>query len=171
MIFPNEIVAGETIEADLSYIDFPSSEYSLKIAVVGSVSKAVISANSLTNNNFHIIFDTKDLAEGLYAYQVQIVKNSTIVKFVESGNLKIKPNLFNQTTFDSRIHAQKMIEAIEALIENRATNEHKSLKVNNRELVHHSFDELKKLRNEYRTEMSVKNFRKRKAFNHIGIRF
>lgn len=70
-----------------------------------------------------------------------------------------------------KTHAEKMLEAIEAVLEGRITDDHKSIKINNREITKHSFDELAKLRNYYRAEIARAKARKRKAFRNIGYRF
>lgn len=68
-------------------------------------------------------------------------------------------------------HAEKMLEAIEAVLEGRITDEYKTIKINNREITKHSFDELRRLREYYRAELTRINARRRKTFKSIGYRF
>ncbi len=68
-------------------------------------------------------------------------------------------------------HAEKMLQAIEAVLEGRATDEYKSLKINNREITKHSFDELRRLREYYRAELTRIKARRRKTFKSIGYKF
>lgn len=68
-------------------------------------------------------------------------------------------------------HAEKMLEAIEATLEGRITDDYKSLKINNREITKHSFDELLRLRDYYRAEVTRIKARRKKTFKNIGYRF
>lgn len=72
---------------------------------------------------------------------------------------------------ESQTHAEKMLEAIEAVLEGRATDEYKSIKINNREITKHSFDELRRIREYYRAELTRTKARRRKTFKSIGYRF
>lgn len=68
-------------------------------------------------------------------------------------------------------HAEKMLEAIEAVLEGRITDEYKTIKINNREITKHSFDELRRLREYYRAELTRIKARKNKIFQNIRYRF
>lgn len=68
-------------------------------------------------------------------------------------------------------HAEKMLEAIEAVLEGRITDDYKSLKINNREITKHSFDELTKMREYYRAEVARAKARRNKTFKRIGYKF
>ena len=68
-------------------------------------------------------------------------------------------------------HAERMLEAIEAVLEGRVTDEYKTIKINNREITKHSFDELRRLREYYRAELTRIKARRRKTFKSIGYKF
>lgn len=74
----------------------------------------------------------------------------------------------NQTT---KSHAEKMLEAIEATLEGRATDEYKSIKINNREISKHTFDELRRIRDYYRNEIARRKVKKRGTFTSYRYRF
>lgn len=76
----------------------------------------------------------------------------------------------NETTV-TKTHAEKMLEAIEAALEGRITDDYKTLKINNREITKHSFDELLRLRDYYRAEVARIKARRNKTFKNIGYRF
>jgi hypothetical protein len=78
----------------------------------------------------------------------------------------------SEETTNTTTHAEKMLAAIEAVLENRATGEeYKILKINNREITKHTFDELTRLRSYYRSELARIKARKNKTFKNIGYRF
>lgn len=72
---------------------------------------------------------------------------------------------------NTKTHAEKMLEAIEAALEGRITDEYKTLKIGNRELTAHSLDELRRLREYYRAEVTRIKVRRRKTFKNIGYKF
>lgn len=72
---------------------------------------------------------------------------------------------------NTKTHAEKMLEAIEAALEGRITDEYKTLKIGNRELTAHSLDELRRLREYYRAEITRIRVRRRKTFKNIGYKF
>lgn len=70
-----------------------------------------------------------------------------------------------------KTHAEKMLEAIESALEGRILDEYKNLKINNREITKHSFDELRRLRDYYRGEIARQKIRKRGTFKSYRYRF
>ena len=77
----------------------------------------------------------------------------------------------NITQDPQKMHAEKMLEAIEAAIEGRLTDDYKTLKINNREITKFTFDELLNLRTYYRSELARIKARRNKTFKTIGYRF
>ena len=77
----------------------------------------------------------------------------------------------NENTPAEKIHAEKMLEAIEAALEGRIIDEYKTLKIGNREITAHSFDELRRLREYYRAEVARIKVRRRKTFKNIRYKF
>ena len=58
------------------------------------------------------------------------------------------------TSQDLRSHARKTLDAIEATIEGRASLDQERYRINNRELYRTPLETLKKLRDQYRAEVS-----------------
>lgn len=77
----------------------------------------------------------------------------------------------NEVDKEKKSHAEKMLEAIEAVLEGRVTDDFKSLKINNREITKHSFDELRRLRDYYRGEIARKRVRQRGTFKNYRYKF
>jgi hypothetical protein len=77
---------------------------------------------------------------------------------VEAGEVRIAPDLSAQGAgVDSRDHVRKVLDAIEAVIENRASIDQQSYQINNRSLQRTPLNELLKLRSRYRAELAAKN--------------
>ena len=67
---------------------------------------------------------------------------------------------------------QKVLDAIEAVLENRATLEQEQYQINNRSLKRRSSGELLKLRDHYRAELSRMNAARRgRLFGNINVAF
>ena len=83
---------------------------------------------------------------------------------------------FANTNADLRSHAKKVLDAIEAVIENRATVDQSSFSIAGRSLSRMSIDELLTLKNRYKAEYlkEIKEARiknKQRSGNTIGVKF
>lgn len=77
----------------------------------------------------------------------------------------------NETASETKTHAEKMLEAIEAVLEGRLTDEYKTIKIANREITKHTFDELRRIRDYYRGEVARQKARKNGKFKSYRYRF
>lgn len=178
MIFPEKFIAGETISAELDLSDYPASEWELTVIALSVSGNIALESEAVADDDTFVLdIDTSSLAAGDYSYQAKVIQG-TEIHYVETGSFVVAANLFDQvgssgnvTSLDIRTHAQKMLVAIEALLEGRASREHKSIKQNGKELYKHSFAELTELRDYYKSEITRANIRKRGSFKTIGYRF
>ena len=90
---------------------------------------------------------TTGYAVGDYVWEAYITKTSSSNRImVDSGRTSITENLAN-TNADLRSHAKKVLDALEAVIENRATMDQSSMSIAGRSLSRMSVDELLTFRN------------------------
>lgn len=176
MIFPEKFITGETVQypGDGEYLtlnDYPAGTWTMSVTAVGPVKLSSNASASGTGHNFEI--DTSSLTAGFYTYQAKVTDGSDTHYLDDySGTFEVSAALADQSAgYDARSHAQTMLDAIESLLEGRATREHKSISHNGRTLQKHSFDELMRLRNYYRGEIARANIKKRGTFKNIGVRF
>ena len=95
---------------------------------------------------------TTGYAVGDYVWEAYITKTSSSNRImVDSGRTSITENLAN-TNADLRSHAKKVLDALEAVIENRATMDQSSMSIAGRSLSRMSVDELLTCRNRYKAE-------------------
>lgn len=82
-------------------------------------------------------------------------------------------NMANEDTsgVGTKTHAEKMLEAIEAVLEGRLLDEYKTLKIGNREITKHTFDELRRFRDYYRGEVVRQKVRANGKFKSYRYRF
>lgn len=95
---------------------------------------------------------TTGYAIGDYVWEAYITKTSSSNRImIDSGRTSITENLAN-TNADLRSHAKKVLDALEAVIENRATMDQSSMSIAGRSLSRMSVDELLTFRNRYKAE-------------------
>lgn len=95
---------------------------------------------------------TAAIAAGVYAWQAR-VSSGTSYYTVDSGEFKVLPNLFAGsagTASDQRTHARKVLEAIEAVLEGRATTDQEEYTIGNRSLKRIAITDLLVFRDRYR---------------------
>lgn len=93
---------------------------------------------------------TASYSPGKYSWAARVSKAGEVIT-VASGVLQIAANLTSAA--DLRSHAQKTLDAIEAVIENRASLDQEEYAINGRSLKRTPITELIRLRDLYRREV------------------
>lgn len=151
---PSQITAGDTVQwtrTDLSdYL--PADGWALSYVLINSAAKITISATT-SGTGYAVTVSAATSAAytaGKYKWQAYVTNSGTSQrKTVDSGEIEIKPNFSSQTTYDSRSHVKKVLDAIDAVIENRASLDQESYEIMGRSLKRTPLNDLLKLRNEY----------------------
>lgn len=121
---PARIVAGTSLQFTRDLPDYPASTWTLTYALVKSGQR--ITFSGADNGDDRHLLDvapatTAAWAAGTYAYQA-ILSDGTDRITVESGTLQIVPDFAAQSSgYDGRSHARKVLDAIEAVLEGRAS--------------------------------------------------
>lgn len=150
---PNKITAGESVSWAVSLSDYPaSSDWTLTYTLVKSDAHIQIVAGS--DGDDHIVevaYSTSaGYAPGAYAYQGH-VSNGTERYLVDSGIIEISTDFSGQETgYDGRSHVKKVLDAIEAVLESRASKTQLSQTVGSTQVQHMTLDQLIRARDEYR---------------------
>jgi hypothetical protein len=154
---PGEIGAGVTFRATVSLPVYPAPEWSVDLILRGPGQIDLASAADGDNHAFHAAAAaTKDWVPGHYRYELRASDGVDVVT-VETGETRIAPDLAAiDQSHDGRDHVRKVLDAVEAVIENRATIDQQSYQINNRSLQRTPLAELMKLRAKYRAELSQK---------------
>ena len=155
-MLPTDITAGDTLKYTLEgpsdYL--PSSGYSATLALRGP---QLITITGTTDGESFVFEETAAntalYAEGVYNYVIFVEKSTEQVS-IETGQTTITLRADLQTQTDVRTHARKVLDAIEAVIENRATIDQKSYSINGRSLERTPITDLLSLRNYYREQVA-----------------
>lgn len=151
----NKIVAGFTLEFSTTAPDYPASEgWVLKYRLAPRAAGAVINLQATADGDNFLVqvsaATTSGWPAGSYTYEAYVEKGSEAYP-LERGPVQIVAPLAGGQ--DNRLHVEKVIEAIEAVIENRASLDQEEVAINGRSLKRTPIEQLIVLRNKYRSEL------------------
>lgn len=151
---PGEIGAGVTFRATVSLPVYPAPDWSVDLILRGPGQIDLASTADGDNHAFHAAAAaTKDWVPGHYRFELRASDGVDVVT-VETGETRIAPDLAAiGQSHDGRDHVRKVLDAVEAVIENRATIDQQSYQINNRSLQRTPMNELLRLRDRYRAEL------------------
>ena len=152
---PGEIGAGVTFTVIACLPVYPAPDWSIDLILRGPSQIDIGSVSNVENHELRAAASvTKDWKPGRYRYEIRASNGDDVVT-VESGEVKISPDLSAQVAgFDGRDHVRRVLDAVEAVIENRATIDQQHYQINNRSLTRTPMADLLKLRAKYRDELA-----------------
>lgn len=151
---PTEVRAGDTIKWRRELSDYPASDsWQLKFTLVGSA--GVYSGDAAADGDDHLVTipaaTSTTYTAGLYTL-TEYVTNGSERYTIGTRDLRILADLAGATAAtDTRSHARKMVDAIEAWLESRAPVAG-SLEIAGRKIQHYPIADLLKLRDRYKLE-------------------
>lgn len=145
-----------SLRAEIVTADYLAPEWEVTALLRGPVS---IDLTATGDGETHMFAEdaatTSGYAAGCYAVSVR-VSDGTDTFEIEAGEVEILTDVANLGAgHDPRPHAQRVLDAIEAVIERRATKDQQSYTINGRSLVRTSIAELLELRKTYRAEVAM----------------
>jgi len=175
---PTTFVAGDRVawtRSDL-IVDYPTAEYSLKYTsrLFGDGTAETAIQSTEINNIYTVIFSsaaTANIKPGIYHWQALITQTSTNQRVtVDSGTWEVMANR-DESTDDPRGHIKKVLDAVEATIEGRASKDQESYSIQGRSLARTPIPDLILLRDKYRAEYvrETRAERIRNGLGHSGI--
>lgn len=163
--------------------DYPTDQYALTYEFHcdtggGGSHKFTVTASETTTSYVVEVASTitDDYTANQYKWYAFITRTSDSERVaVDNGLTSLVAN-YADTNADLRTHAKKVLDAVQAVIENRATIDQSSFSIAGRSLSRMSIDELFLVRDRYRAEYNeeVKKARirnKKPSGNLIGVRF
>lgn len=179
---PSELVIGDRWlwkRTDLG-ADYPPADYSLKYSLRLEGSGTEIEINAIEIAADYLVevasVTTAAFTAGRYRWQAYITRSSDAQRItLNSGSVQVKANR-DAATGDPRSHARKVLDAIEAVIEGRASKDQEEYSIANRSLKRTPIAELLVLRDRYRSEAANEKSAEDMAnglgsSRRIGVRF
>lgn len=157
---PSTIAAGDTLAWSRSLTDYPASDgWTLNYTLVGAGSVYNITAATADNgSDYAVSVDASTTAgwvAGAYALQEYVTRS---VERHTLGNtpFTVQPNLAAATGgIDTRTQPQRMLDAINAVLEGRAGESELKVQINGRSVEYIPVTELLALRNQLKLEVAL----------------
>jgi F0F1-type ATP synthase epsilon subunit len=168
---PSELQLGDFWawkKTDLSD-DYPTADYSLsyEFNIIDGATAVNFTLSASESNNEYVIetTDTSSYTKGEYNWVSYITRASDSARIkISEGFTEIQDN-YATTAASVRSHAKKVLDAIEAVIENRATMDQSSMSIAGRSLSRLTIDELLTFKNRYKAEY-LKEIKKARLKNN-----
>lgn len=149
---PAKITAGESVSWSITLGDFPASDgWAVTYTLVKSDAQIqIVSAASGDAHLIEIPFATTAAYDaGEYHYQAH-VSNAVERYQVGEGIVEILPDFATKTSgHDGRSHVKKVLDALEAVIENRASKTQMVQEIAGVQIQHMTTDQIITLRDKY----------------------
>lgn len=173
-VLPQSLSAGVTLDRTVILPAYNPQDWTLSVLLRGAGSIDLVAVALGTNFSLYVgATESASWVPGKYWYTAR-VSNDTDVIEIESGEVEIKPDFAaNGAGFDGRGHLERVIDAIEAVLEKRATLDQQRYTINNRELWRTPIPELLTLRDRYRAELRRMKAAKSGALfgRRVAVRF
>lgn len=155
------LIVGDTLEFTTAVPDYPASAgWTLTYRLVPRTSGSAISFNASASGDDYLVqvgsTTTAAWAAGEYSWSAYVTK-VTERHTVDSGICTLLPDPSLVAAQDKRGHARKVLDAIEAVIENRATLDQEEYAIAGRSLKRTPLPELLKLRQLYKSEVAAED--------------
>lgn len=165
---PSEVVVGDTWtwKRDDLAVDYPPASYALSyfLKIEGSTVSPISLTASESGNEYQVTVaaaTTAGYTAGTYRWDAYMTRSSDSARVrIGFGQLVVLPNRATSTA-DPRSHAQKVLAAIEALLEGRSTQDVNSYSIKDRSLSKMTAEELVQWREYYRREVNREKINER----------
>jgi len=145
---PSSFVVGDTLIIEISDPIYPAPGNSLSLVLLSPTGKG--SFSSVASGANHLLtIDTSTLAAGRWDYQLKVI--GTGFQYTKQvGHITGQANFADLTTHDGRSHVKKVLDALEAAIEGRASNTQLKRDIDGVAIEYMSHEQLLSMRDKYR---------------------
>jgi len=162
---PEQIVAGDTWQWSIDGLsDYPASEGWVLSFVLLNASQKIVFDAIAEGDEFKVMRSSEDTSSseaGVYQWEASVKKGTALRFRLQTGTVEVLPNFGSAETLDTRSHARRVLEAIEAVIERRATKDQEEYSIEGRSLKRTPISDLLTLRDQYRREVDRELARER----------
>jgi hypothetical protein len=153
---PAQLVAGDTWQWKKSLADYPAGDGWQLVTVFANATQRFAVASTADGND-HLLALTaaqsSSKVPGRYVW-VTFAKLGAARHQVGAGECEVLPNLEGDRPWDRRSHARKVLEAIEAVIERRASKDQEEFAIGDISLKRMPIADLLVLRDRYKAEVA-----------------
>lgn len=170
---PNQATAGLPFQAAVTLADYPAPRWSATLHLRGPKAIDLTAAGDGATHTFSASATTTGAwADGQYWYSLRVTDGAD-VREIEHGELRVLPDLVAAGDgYDGRSKWQIGLDAIDAVLEKRASQDQQRYVINNRELWRTPIADLLKLRAYYATKVRQECKGGRRGFGRqIPVRF
>ncbi len=129
---PEKLTAGFAWEWEETFPDFPASTFGLVVLLVLQSSAATkVTLNGTANGNAFTVLLPSATSTGMTAGTYKVITYATLGSeeyFLSEKTITVAANPINSTG-DQRSHVQKVLDAINAVLEGRAATEYSSITI------------------------------------------
>jgi hypothetical protein len=152
----DSLIVGDTLDFMTSVPDYPATAgYTLKYRLIPRTSgTAILLTASASGDDYRAQEPpavTETWAAGEYTWSAWVEKTGERYS-VDSGIVTLKADPGVVAAYDGRSHARKVLDAIEAILEGRATLDQEEYAINGRSLKRTPIAQLMQMRDAYRAE-------------------
>lgn len=168
-MIPDTFAAGTTFTALVTALAYPADEWSATLILRGPAQIDLIGTAEGVQHRFTASAAvTAEWVPGRYTWAIRATREGETVQ-IDSAQIVVGVDLAAlEAPQDMRTHARRVLDAIEAVIENRATTDQQRYTINNRELWRTPISELLMLRSRYRDEVRREEQAKRGGQSLLG---
>lgn len=153
---PEQLIAGDTWVWTRDLTDYPASAYTGAWYLENKDGSITVAASASGDTHTATVAKATTAAykagEYRWSFVVTKISDSTRTK-VESGWVSLLADPAISGKVDWRSHARKTLDAIEAVIEGRATTDQQAVTINGRSISRITIEELLRFRDYYKAEV------------------
>lgn len=174
---PSALVSGDLWTWTRSLSDYPAGTWSATWYFENSTAAFNVAATASGTDHVASVAatTTATYTAGRYRWRLVVTSGATRTT-VESGWVTVEVDPAVSANYDRRSHARKVVDAIEAVIEGRATQDQMSMSIRDRTLARTPIADLLLLRDRYRAEVRAEENAERltaglASRNRLQVRF
>jgi len=169
---PPRITAGDGISWRKSFSNYPATSWDLTYTFLNSTDRINIGASEISADGSDFLIEipgstSAPWKSGKYKYQAYLTNQSDSDEriMIDHGSTEILPNYATVTSgsgIDTRTHAEKVLDGLEAMIADKATKDQLSYTILGRSISRLNPQEVREWRDYYRAEVDRERRKERK---------
>lgn len=145
---PRLFTVNDTVSWTESWADYPATLFTLTLTLVSTSGKKSITATA-DGDDHAFTLDASGLSAGRYDYQL-VATGDGYRQVIDRSYVTVQPDLGDADTFDGRSHVKKVLDALEAVLENRASKSQLVNKFDGVDIQYMDHEQISKLRDKYK---------------------